>query len=182
MTELANQGRVVKRLFWGGKVRADQKNKLNRDRSEKKKTKTKIKTKCKRLPTTSPCILLAILGSPTNVAIRVGSRGKVLSVRMCKTLLLKMSCICTRIKNNSQINALALSLAMKQRFETEARSNNSENGLLNSPLPLSTPNLTYPFRLFRTFYSLSAFNIQHGVYTQEMLRAHSREECVRFPG
>ena len=182
MTEFANQGRVVKRLFWGVKCELIKRISWTETDLRKKKTKTKIKTKCKRLPTTSPCILLAILGSPTDVAIRVGSRGKVLGVRMCKTLLLKMSCICTRIKNNSQINALALSLAMKQRFETEAWSNNSENGLLNSPLPLSTPNLTYPFRLFRTFYSLSAFNIQHGVYTQEMLRAHSREECVRFPG
>ena len=58
-------------LFWG-KVRADQKNKVNRDGSEKK-TKT---NKCKRLPTTSPSILLAI-GSSTNVTIRVGSRGRV---------------------------------------------------------------------------------------------------------
>ena len=59
-------------------------------------------------------------------------------MRLCKTLLLKMSCIRTRINNNSQTNALALSLAMKQRFETEAWSNNSENGLLNSlpPPPL----------------------------------------------
>ena len=54
-------------LFWG-KVRADQKNKVNRDRSEKNKTE-----KCKRLPTSSPSILLAI-GSPTNVTFRVGSR------------------------------------------------------------------------------------------------------------
>ena len=59
-------------LFWG-KVRADQKNKVNRDGSEKKKTKTK---KCKRLPSTSPSILLAI-GSSINVTIRVGSRMRV---------------------------------------------------------------------------------------------------------
>lgn len=57
-------------LFWG-KVRADQKNKVNRDRSEKNKTE-----KCKRLPTSSPSILLAI-GSPTNVTFRVGSRERV---------------------------------------------------------------------------------------------------------
>lgn len=107
-------------------------------------------------------------------------------MRMCKTLLLKMSCICTRINNNSQTNALALSLAMKQRFETEAWSNNSENGLLNSLHSLlSTPHLTFPFRLLGTFYPLhplSAFNIQDGDYTQEMLRAHSREKCARFSG
>ena len=110
-------------------------------------------------------------------------------MRMCKTLLLKMSCIRTRINNNSQTNALALSLAMKQRFETEAWSNNSENELLNSLSPppplLSTPHLTFPFRLLGTFYPLhplSAFNIQDGDYMQEMLRAHSREKCARFSG
>ena len=82
-------------------------------------------------------------------------------MRMCKTLLLKMSCICTRIKNNSQINALALSFAMKQRFETEAWSNNSENGLLNSPPPPPLSSLSFlhhtllfPFGLFGTFYPL----------------------------
>ena len=59
----------MKRLFFwggggggGGKVRANQKNKVNRDGS-------------KRLPTTSPSILLAI-GSQTNVTIRVESRGR----------------------------------------------------------------------------------------------------------
>ena len=66
---------------------------------------------------------------------------------MCKTLLLKMSCIRTRIKNNSQTNALALNLAMKQRFETEAWSNNSENRLLNS-LPPPPP-----------FYTTSYFSL-----------------------
>ena len=81
-------------------------------------------------------------------------------MRMCKTLLLKMSCICTRIKNNSQINALALSLAMKQRFETEAWSNNSENGLLNSLLPPPTFHTTPYFSLsphstLSTLYLLS---------------------------
>ena len=54
--------------------------------------------------------------------------------------------------------------AMKKRprYETEAWSNNSENGLLNPSCPLSTPHLTFPFRLFGTFYplhSLSAFHI-----------------------
>ena len=49
-------------LFWG-KVRADQKNKVNRDGS------------ASETDTTSPSILLAI-GSPTNVTIRVGSRGR----------------------------------------------------------------------------------------------------------
>lgn len=110
-------------------------------------------------------------------------------MRLCKTLLLKMSRICTRINNNSQTNAFALSLAMKQRFETEAWSNNSENGLLNS-LPPPPPfflhhTLLFPFRLLGTFYPLhplSAFNIQDGDYTQEMLRAHSREKCARFSG
>lgn len=69
-------------------------------------------------------------------------------MRLCKTLLLKMSRICTRINNNSQTNALALSLAMKQRFETEAWSNNSENGLFNSlpPLPFFLHHtLLFPF-------------------------------------
>ena len=65
---------------------------------------------------------------------------------MCKTLLLKMSCIRTRTKNNSQTNALALNLAMKQRFETEAWSNNSENRLLNSlPPPPPSPFLHHIF-------------------------------------
>ena len=72
-------------------------------------------------------------------------------MRLCKTLLLKMSCIRTRINNNSQTNALALSLAMKQRFETEAWSNNSENGRLNSQPPPPPPlfflhhTLLFPF-------------------------------------
>ena len=68
---------------------------------------------------------------------------------MCKTLLLKMSCIRTRTKNNSQTNALALNLAMKQRFETEAWSNNSENRLLNSLPPPPPP----------PFYTTSSFSL-----------------------
>ena len=78
--------------------------------------------------------------SPSGLDLGGGCR-----VRLCKTLLLKMSRICTRINNNSQTNALALSLAMKQRFETEAWSNNSENGLLNSLPPPPPSFYTTPY-------------------------------------
>ena len=86
-------------LFWG-KVRADQKNKVNRDGSEKKQKQTNANDSPLLPP---PFFLRQVLRqtSPSGLDLGGGCR-----VRMCKTLLLKMSYIRTRIKNNSQTNAL----------------------------------------------------------------------------